>query len=192
MTPIPVGFFLFVAIGLAGCNDDAAAPMPPRPVLTITVTPITTETFGPFTGTVEPRYQTQLGFQTAGRMVARDVYVGDLVKKGQRLAALDPTIPQFALARAKADVADADAQLTNVEGNASRQTALNASGSSTQAALMPLPAATPPRRGLTKPKLHCALRKNNLATPNSMPTSTASSRRGRPRSGTSSGTARRS
>jgi multidrug efflux pump subunit AcrA (membrane-fusion protein) len=66
-------------------------------------------------------------------MVARDVYVGDLVKKGQRLAALDQTIPQFALQRATADVADADAQLTNAEGNAARQTALAASGTSTQA-----------------------------------------------------------
>jgi RND family efflux transporter MFP subunit len=135
MTPIRFGFFLLVGIGLAACNDDTAAPMSPRPVLAVTVTPITTETFGPFVGTVEPRYQTQLGFQTAGRMVARDVYVGDLVKKGQRLAALDPAIPQFALARAKADVADADAQLTNAEGNAARQTTLAASGSSTQAAL---------------------------------------------------------
>jgi membrane fusion protein, multidrug efflux system len=135
MTPIRFGFFLLIVIGLPGCNDNTAALPPPRPVLTITVTPITTETFGPFTGTVEPRYQTQLGFQTSGRMVARDVYVGDLVKKGQRLAALDPTIPQFALTRAKADVADADAQLVNAEGNAARQTALSASGSSTQAAL---------------------------------------------------------
>ena len=135
MTPIRFCVFLLVASGLAGCNDDAAAPMPPRPVLTITITPITTESFGPFAGTVEPRYQTQLGFQTSGRMVARDVYVGDLVKKGQRLAALDPTIPQFALARAKADVADADAQLVKAERSAARQTALTAGGSSTQAAL---------------------------------------------------------
>lgn len=135
MTQIRFGFFLLVAISLAACSDNTPAPTPLRPVLTITVTPITTETFGPFTGTVEPRYQTQLGFQTSGRMIARDVYVGDIVKKGQRLAALDPTIPQFALARAKADVADADAQLVNAEGNAARETTLKAGGSSSQATL---------------------------------------------------------
>jgi RND family efflux transporter MFP subunit len=135
MTPIRLGLLSLVAIALAACGDDTAVPMSPRPVLTITVAPITTETFGPFAGTVEPRYQTQLGFQTSGRMVARDVYVGDVIRNGQRLAALDPTISQFALARAKADVADADAQLVNAEGNAVRETDLTAKGSSTQAAL---------------------------------------------------------
>ncbi len=97
MTPrsFLVFFFCFLtAAGLAGCNNDTA-PLPPRPVLTMTVTPVTTEIFGPFSGTVQARYQTQLGFQTSGRMVARDVYVSDLVKKGQRLAALDPTIARF-------------------------------------------------------------------------------------------------
>lgn len=130
-----VFFFCFLtAAGLAGCNDDTA-PLPPRPVLTMTVTPVTTEIFGPFSGTVQARYQTQLGFQTSGRMVARDVNVSDLVKKGQRLAALDPTIARFALTRAKADVADAEAQLTNSEGIAARQITLTASGTASQAAL---------------------------------------------------------
>jgi RND family efflux transporter MFP subunit len=135
MTSLRLGLFLSASIGLAACSDEKASPMPPRPVLTITVAPIATETFGPFTGTVEPRYRTQLGFRASGRIVARDVYVGDIVKNGQRLAALDPTIPQFALERAKANVADADAQLTNAEGNAARQTTLSASGSSSRAAL---------------------------------------------------------
>ncbi len=135
MTSRRLGLFLSAAIGLAACSDEKTPPMPPRPVLTISVASIATETFGPFTGTVEPRYRTQLGFRASGRIVARDVYVGDIVKNGQRLAALDPTIPQFALARAKANVADADAQLTNAEGNAERQTSLSASGSSSRAAL---------------------------------------------------------
>lgn len=138
MTQMRSGSFLFfflAAASLAGCNDDAAPPPAPRPVLTITITPITTETFGPFTGTVQARYQTQLGFQTSGRMTARDVYVGDLVRKGQRLAALDPTISQFALTRAKADVVDAEARLTYAQGIAARQVALTASGAASQAAL---------------------------------------------------------
>jgi RND family efflux transporter MFP subunit len=104
-------------------------------VLTITIAPITTELFGPFAGTVEARYETQLGFQASGRMITRDVYVGDRVKTGQRLAALDPTIAQFALARAKADVVDAEGQLANAEGIAHRQGILVAENSSSQAAL---------------------------------------------------------
>lgn len=125
---------LVAALGLAGCKEEEVAA-PVRPVLSMVITPITTQMFGPFASTVEARYQTQLGFQTSGRMIARDVYVGDRVTKGQRLAALDPTVTQFALMRAKADVADAKAQLANAEGIASRQGTLAAGGNATQAAM---------------------------------------------------------
>ena len=104
---------LLGALGLAGCGEAAPPPEPVRPVLTIEVIPISKEIFGPFAGTVAARYQTQLGFQTSGRIVARDVYVGDIVVKGQRLAALDPILARLSLTRAKADVVDANAQLTN-------------------------------------------------------------------------------
>jgi RND family efflux transporter MFP subunit len=129
---------LFVALAaaapcLGGCKQEAQEP--PRPVLTYEIVPITVDMFGPFAGTVEARYQTQLGFQVAGRIVSRDVFVGDTVKSGERLAALDPALAQFALARAKADVADADAQYANAQGNADRQIKLTAAGSSTQMAL---------------------------------------------------------
>jgi RND family efflux transporter MFP subunit len=124
-----------VALAFAGCKDSVDKPPTIRPVLTTTVSPITIETFGPFASSVEARYQTQLGFQLAGRMVARDVYVGDLVHKGQRLAALDPTVTQFALTRAKADVADAQAQLANALGVEARQRTLATGGNATQAAL---------------------------------------------------------
>lgn len=126
---------LALALGLAGCKEAAEVPPAPRPVLVTTIVPLTTETFGPFASTVEARYQTQLGFQVSGRMVARDVYVGDRITKGQRLAAIDPTIIQFNLMRAKADVSDAEAQLVNAQGVASRQQTLATGGNATQAAL---------------------------------------------------------
>jgi len=123
------------AVNLAACSEDTPPPVPPRPVIAMKIVPITTELFGPFAGTVQARYQTDIGFQASGRMIARDVYVGDRVRAGQRLAALDPTTAQFALIRAKADVADAAAQLENAEGIAKRQTVLTAEGSASQAAL---------------------------------------------------------
>ena len=119
---------------LAGCKQ-AEQPAAIRPVLTMVVTPVTVETFGPFASSVEARYQTQLGFQLAGRMVARDVYVGDVVHTGQRLAALDPTVTQFALPRAQADVADAKAQLANAVGVEERQRTLASGGNAPQATL---------------------------------------------------------
>ncbi len=126
---------VLAVIGLAGCRDEAVPPAPLRPVLTATVTAVSTEVFGPFASTVEARYQTQLGFQLAGRMIARDVFVGDTVRAGQRLAAVDPAVIQFALLRARADVVDAQAQLANAEGIEARQHALASGGNTTQATL---------------------------------------------------------
>ena len=106
---------------LAACKPAEEAKAPPvRPVLTVVAKQREAVVFGPFAGTVEPRYQSQLGFQIAGRMVARDVTVGDLVRKGQRLAALDPVVPRFELARAEADLADTKAQTENAAASESR------------------------------------------------------------------------
>ncbi len=126
---------LAILVLLAACQEKAEAPPPVRPVLTTKVEIRTAETFGPFAGTVEPRYQTQAGFRVPGRIVARDVYVGDLVPKGARLAALDPTVLQFAVTRARADVTDAEAQLANANAVEGRQRTLFDGGNVTQAAL---------------------------------------------------------
>ena len=123
-----------LALACAGCKAEEEPP-PLRPVLTSTVERVETATFGPFASSVEARYQTQLGFQLAGRMVARDVFVGDTVHKGQRLAALDPAVTQFALLRAKADVVNAQAQLANATGIEARQRTLAEGGNVAQATL---------------------------------------------------------
>ncbi|WP_407528809.1 efflux RND transporter periplasmic adaptor subunit [Methylobacterium oryzisoli] len=122
---------------LSACEEKAAPPPPPpvRPVLTVRAVSRNFETFGPFAGTVEPRYQTQAGFRVGGRIVARDVFVGDLVAKGARLAALDPTVQEFAVLRARADVADAEAQFANASATEGRQRTLFEGGNVTQAQL---------------------------------------------------------
>jgi RND family efflux transporter MFP subunit len=93
------------------------------------VEPQTSRVFGPFTGAVEARYQTQLGFRTGGRIITRDATVGDLVKKGQRLATLDPRLAQLAILSAKADLANAEALVVNAKGNEERKRALVTTGS---------------------------------------------------------------
>lgn len=105
---------------LAGCDGKSDTPPPVRPVLSMVVTPQSGATGG-FAGTVEPRYRANLGFRVLGRVIARDVNVGDLVTKGTRLAALDPIALDLAVEASRADLANATAQLENATSTEKRQ-----------------------------------------------------------------------
>lgn len=114
--------FLFM-----GCHTEkkkaVAKHEPVRPVLTMVATPQS----GPadsYTGTIEPRYRTDLGFRVLGRIVARDVNVGEFVKVGQRLEALDPEVLEIAVRSQKAALSNAIAQRANSESNFKRQSEL--------------------------------------------------------------------
>jgi RND family efflux transporter MFP subunit len=112
---------LAAVAGLTACHRQAAAPAPLiRPVLSVVVAP---EAAGGaiFAGTVKARYESVLGFRVLGRMIARDVNVGDNVKQGARIAALDPTPFQLALRNAEAELARADAHLQDAKSIAARQ-----------------------------------------------------------------------
>ena len=109
------------AAGLTACHKRVAAPAPQiRPVLSIIVAPESARGAS-FAGTIEARYESGLSFRVLGRMVSRDVSVGDKVVKGARLAALDGTPFQLALRNAEADLAKADAQLKLARVNEARQ-----------------------------------------------------------------------
>lgn len=95
-----------------------------RPVLVVEARPVSSRVVGPFAGAIEARYQSTLGFRANGRMIARDVNVGDLVHAGDRLAALDQTILRYALVQAKADVNNAKAQLVNANAVEDRKRVL--------------------------------------------------------------------
>jgi len=111
-------------LALAGCDEakDQPAP-PPRPVLTVVISGPHAETPA-FAGTVEPRYRADLSFRVLGRIVSRDVEVGDVVHKGQRVAAIDPTALQLAVRSQRASLANAQAMLTNAAAVEERQRAL--------------------------------------------------------------------
>lgn len=127
---------LLLVLALLGCDEKKAdAPASVRPVNYRVVAPLAVELFGPFAGVVEPRYEAKLGFQIAGRMVSRDVNVGDMVKASQRLATLDPKVPAFALNQAKAGVADSQGQLANAASTVGRKRVLVRQGWSPQSDL---------------------------------------------------------
>jgi RND family efflux transporter MFP subunit len=125
MKPVLTSLTVLGAIALlAGCQEEPHAKVPAaRPVLTVTAVPQAVRTFG-FAGTVEPRYISDLGFRVLGRIVSREVDVGDLVKKGQRLATLDPVAYELAVRSAQADLASATARLENAAATEARQRTL--------------------------------------------------------------------
>ncbi len=112
---------LALLLGLAACRDDEQEAAPIRPVLSVVAVVRTTDTLGPFAGTIEPRYKSDLGFRIFGRMVARFVDVGSIVTKGQELAALDPAVQALSVRSAEATVANAEAQFVNAEAEEGRQ-----------------------------------------------------------------------
>ena len=70
------------ALAMAGCKQEAKAPVPVRPVLSTILQPAASG--GTMAvGTVQPRYESNLGFRVLGRLIARPVNVGDLVAEGQ-------------------------------------------------------------------------------------------------------------
>ena len=122
--------------GLAGCKPEASSPPPVvRPVLSIVVRRQSAHVAERLTGTVQPRYQVDLGFQTSGRMLSRNVNVGDRVVKGQQLATVDPTVQRQALVAAQAQLVNANAVWIYADATFERKHALAATGSGTQADL---------------------------------------------------------
>jgi RND family efflux transporter MFP subunit len=85
------------------------------------------------TGQVRAKNQVNLGFRLDGRIVERLVNLGDVVKAGQVVARLDPQDEQNSLRTAQANVASAEATLTNARINFWRQQELVKTGSTPRA-----------------------------------------------------------
>ncbi|HYD70409.1 efflux RND transporter periplasmic adaptor subunit [Azospirillum sp.] len=125
MKPVLTSLAAMGAVGLlAACQDQKHDEAPvPRPVLSIVVASQSERIVG-FSGTVEARYRSDLGFRVLGRIVSRDANVADLIQKGERLATLDPVAYQLAVRSAQADLASATAQLENAAATEARQRTL--------------------------------------------------------------------
>ncbi|QCI66900.1 efflux RND transporter periplasmic adaptor subunit [Phreatobacter stygius] len=122
-----------LALVLAACNSqEAAAPAPVRPVLSV-IAEARSEQSLSVAGTVQPQVRTDLSFRVLGRIIARDVRVGDLVAKDQLMAALDPTQLELAVRAARANLASAQAQFANALSTEARQRSLLESRTASEA-----------------------------------------------------------
>lgn len=122
-------------VAAMGCHSSHGGNDPKvRPVLSTVVAarPLDADAFA---GTVEPRYTTQLAFRVGGRVVRRSAAVGDLVKRGSEIAALDRTSLQLSVMSAQANVAAARARHKDASLTEHRQTTLLAQHAVSPAAL---------------------------------------------------------
>lgn len=118
---------------VVGCQRHAGEPEPEaRPALTVVVGDAGARELG-YVGTLEGRYTSQLAFRVGGRVRRRLVSVGDHVRRGQELAALDSTSLALAATAAAADLAGATASRESAGLTLERQNTLLATGATVQA-----------------------------------------------------------
>jgi RND family efflux transporter MFP subunit len=132
--PILISSILALTLVAPGCKPEAKAPEPVRPVLSTVVEPMRSSS-AVAVGTVEPRFKTDLSFRLLGRLTARPVNVGDLVGRGDVVAAIDSTTLEFAVRSAKAELAKSQAQLANTSATEARQRTLITTDATTKATL---------------------------------------------------------
>jgi membrane fusion protein, multidrug efflux system len=129
---IPLAFLI------AACDDKGAteeqAQKPVRPVLSTVVREAKSQ--GPvFAGTVEARVEAEQAFLVLGRIISRPVDIGEQVRKGQLLAAIDPLSLELTVDSAEAQLASARASLDNAEIGYNRQKELFSTNTASEAAL---------------------------------------------------------
>jgi RND family efflux transporter MFP subunit len=123
--------FMVLAV-LAGCKPEEA-PGALRLVRTLVVDPKSIREDRHAIGEVKPRYESDLSFRVAGKVLSRLVDVGAWVKQGATLATLDTQDYQNRLRSAEADVISAEAVLVEAQGAEARQAKLLKDGWATRA-----------------------------------------------------------
>src|SRR5437667_1425359 len=98
------------ALALAACarHEPPADTVRPVQLVQVRVGVLGNPTI--YAGEVKPRHEADLGFRIGGKLVARLVDVGAVVKKGQPLARLDPADVSLQAEAAKAQLAAAETE----------------------------------------------------------------------------------
>src|SRR5262245_61367965 len=114
---------------LAGCEANTApAPKSERPVQIQRVSFQNADSAREFVGVVRPRYETDLGFRVAGKIVTRIVNVGDRVAIGDVVARLDPEDLRLQLQSADAELTAATSNLAQAAADFERYSKLKTNG----------------------------------------------------------------
>jgi membrane fusion protein, multidrug efflux system len=122
-----------IAAAVAGCDQTAPPIEKARPVRAVTVHDGAEGESVSLTGHIRAKDQVSLAFRLDGRMIERLAHVGDVLKAGQVIARLDPQIQDNALRSAEANLASAEAVLTQARLTFGRQEQLLKDGWTTRA-----------------------------------------------------------
>lgn len=126
---------LVAALALSACSKKVEKTEDIRPVRAVTVSPAGTSAVVELSGEVVPRYESRIGFRVGGKIIARKVDVGTVVRRGQLLMQLDATDLQLGQAQAKAAVAAADSNLSLAKAELERYRELRQKNFVSQAVL---------------------------------------------------------
>ena len=119
----PCILLLLVLVVLVGCKpEDTPAAL--QLVRALVVDPKSIGEDRHAIGEVKPRYESDVSFRVAGKVLSRRVDVGAWVKQGDTLASLDTQDYQNRLRSAEADVRSAEAALVEAQATEARQAKL--------------------------------------------------------------------
>jgi len=112
---------LLSSVLLSGCREKAEpAAAQPRTVLALTVALGEGFNQAEYSGEVKPRHETALAFRVGGKLLTRQVDVGDRVAAGQVLARLDAADLALSSSGADANLAAAAAERSYAQAEAAR------------------------------------------------------------------------
>jgi len=161
LPPIAVCALLF----LTGCEESAKKQAEiVRPVLVTAIQYKPQVVDRTLVGVIKPRIETDLGFRVAGKVAKRLVEVGDMVEKGQSLAALDSVDLRLQADQAEAEERAARGALEQAAAAEERAKGLRGGGWSTDAQIeLTRAAGDEARARLLRAQRAVELTKNSLA-----------------------------
>lgn len=109
-----------LAVLVGGCSSDTQTKSQPPLVKTVVVGTTNNQDSNNFGGTIRNRNETSLAFQVGGRVITKNVTIGDTVTAGQVLANLDQSDKADQIKNAQGAVAAAQSQYDLAATNVNR------------------------------------------------------------------------
>lgn len=125
---LAAGFLTLTAAALAGCGQANADPRTAPPLVRVAQAGTAGTSDRAFTGVVGARVQSDLAFRVGGKVVARLVDAGQVVRRGQPLMRIDATDYSLAAQAAGSAVAAAQARAVQASADEARYRELVAAG----------------------------------------------------------------